>query len=235
MNMFAKMFKTEPVVTATPTTPTTTIENKGLSAPNPTVGVDGKIPGEITPVNPLDAYKKMYDNANASSDIHAPSFKLDPKVLGEVSSTMDFTKNINPELVTKALAGDAKSLIEMMQSVGRNAYSASLEHATTLTETHLGQRAAFEGQRVDQGVKKQLTSDALSTAPSYEHPVVKAELNRVADMFAKANPDASPQQIAKAAQKHITELSAALNPASKSTVSKDTDENGVDWTKYLSS
>lgn len=233
MNMLAQMFKTSPQPTTIDLNKPIVDDNKALSDPSKTVDADGKIPGDLTPINPLDAYKKMYDNANASSDIHAPSFKLDPKVLGEVSASMDFTKGVNPELITKALAGDAKSLIEVMQSVGRNSYSASLEHATTLTETHLGQRAAFEGQRVDQGVRKQLTTDALSTAPSYDHPVVKAELNRVADMFAKANPDASPQQIAKAAQKHITDLSAALNPATKSNVSDNTDAQGMDWTKYL--
>ena len=240
---FANMFKISPTPAPAPASGDNNNnnnnnpgDNKNLSDPNPPIGADGKIPGtDPTPVNPLDAYKKMYDTANASSDIHAPVFKLDPKVLSEVSATMDFTKNVNPELITKALAGDAKSLLEVMQAVGRNSYSASLEHATTLTETHLGQRADFEGKRVDAGVKKQLTTDALSTtAPNYDHPVVKAELNRVADMFARANPDASPQQIAKAAQKHITELSAALNPAAAKS-DGNVDANGMDWSKYLNS
>jgi len=191
------------------------------------------IPPSGTPVNPLDAYSKMFENASKSSSIEAPAFKLDPKVLGEVSTSMDFTKGVQSELMDKALQGHTQALLAVIQSVGRNAYSASLEHATALTETHLGQRAAYETQQLNKGVKQQLTSNALSTAPNYNHPVVKAELNRVAAQFASGNPDASPQEIATAAQKYITDLSAALAPASTSKNAQQ--EEGIDWEKYLKS
>lgn len=132
----------------------------------------------------------------------------------------------------KALGGDAKSLLEVMQNVSRNTYSASLEHATALTDTHLGQRAAFDSKKIDAGVRTQLTNNALSTAPNYDHPVVKAELNRVASMFAQSNPDASPQQIALAAQKHLQDLSAALTP--QKTAEEQAVANGeMDWSSYL--
>lgn len=206
--------------------------DKDLSAPSPATDENGKMPGTPgTQVNPLDAYSEMYKNANTNTDIQAPSFKIDPKVLGEVSNSMDFTKGVQPELLDKALSGDTKALLAVMQSVGRNAYSASLEHTTALTETHLGQRAEFETKRLNDGVKTQLTSNELSNAPNYSHPVVKAELNRVASMFAKANPDASPQQIAKAAQDHLTQLSSALNPTK--TAAETAAEGEMDWSKYL--
>lgn len=220
------MFKSQP------STPASTPDNKDLSAGNPATDASGKIPGsEQAPVNPLDAYNKMLENAGKSSDIQAPSFRLDPKVLGEVSSGMDFTKGIDPALMEKALAGDTKSLMAVINQSNRAAYSASLEHATALTETHLGQRAAFDQGRVDKGVKQQLTTNALSTAPNYSHPVVKAELNRVANQFASANPDASPQEVAAAAQKYIADLSAALTPGK--TAQEQQQAEGTDWTQYL--
>jgi hypothetical protein len=232
MNMFTDMFKANPQDSNTnPNAPV--IQTKALSDPNPTPDATGKMPdGSGVPVNPLDAYNKMYENANKNSDIAAPSFKIDPKVLGDVSKSMDFTKAVDPALMEKALAGDAKSLLAVMQSVAQNSYSASLEHATALTETHLGQRAEYENKRIDKGVREQLTSSALSTVPNYSHPVVKAELNRVASMFASANPDASPAQIAQAAQKHLQDLSNALSPV-KSEEQKLQDSGQMDWTKYL--
>jgi hypothetical protein len=224
--MFSKLFNTDKAST-TPANET----SKGLSDPNPAVDTNGKAVGtDQTPINPLDAYKTMYENANKGSDIAAPSFKLDPKVLGDVSKSMDFTKGIDPALMEKALAGDAKSLLAVINASGQAAYSASLEHATTLTETHLGQRADYESKLLNKGVKTQLTSDALSSAPNYDHPVVKAELNRVADMYSKANPDATPQQVAKAAQKHLQDLSAALSPAKAADAEAS---EGMDWSKYL--
>ena len=207
-------------------------QNLGDSAK--TTDENGKIIEQSgTPMNPLDAYSKMFENAGKSSEIQAPSFKLDPKVLGEVSASMDFTKSVPPELMEKALAGDTKALLSAMQAVGRNAYSASLEHATSLTEKHLSQRAEYETQRLNSGVRQQLTSNELSSAPNYDHPVVKAELNRVANQFAAANPDASPQEIAQAAQKYIADLSSALNPDAKVDATKAA-SGEVDWTKYLS-
>lgn len=204
-----------------------------LSAPNPAVDATGKIPGtEPLNQNPLDIYSKMFDNAANNSDIQAPSFKLDPKVLGDVSSKMDFTRGINPEVLSKATNGDVSALMDIIKTVGQNAYKASLEHSTSLTDTFLTQRGEFEGKQVAKGVKNQLTSNELSNAPNYSHPVVKAELNRVAAQMSAANPDASPVEIAKAAQQYINDLSNALNP--KASSNSPNDGNGdFDWTKYL--
>lgn len=206
---------------------------ESLSDPTPTVDATGKIPGtEPLNQNPLDIYSKMFDNAANNSDIQAPSFKLDPKVLGDVSSKMDFTRGINQEVLSKATNGDVSALMDIIKTVGQNAYRASLEHSTSLTDTFLTQRGEFEGKQVAKGVRNQLTSNELSNAPNYSHPVVKAELNRVAAQMSAANPDASPQEIAKAAQQYINDLSSALNP--KTSSNSPNDGNGdFDWTKYL--
>lgn len=191
----------------------------------------GKIPG-TDPINqnPLDIYQTMFDNAANNSEIQAPTFKIDPKVLGDVSSKMDFTRGINQEVLTKATSGDVSALMDIIKTVGQNAYKASLEHSTSLTDTFLTQRGEFEGKQVAKGVKNQLTFNELSSAPNYSHPVVKVELNRVASQMSAANPDASPQEIAKAAQQYINDLSNALNPKTK----KDSADSGeFDWSKYL--
>lgn len=199
-----------------------------------TTDKNGKIVGSPeTQINPLDAYAKMFENAAKSSDIQAPSFKLDPKVLSEVSSSMDFTKSVPQDMIEKALQGDAKALMNVIQSVGRAAYSASLEHTTALTDKYLSQRADYEAQKLNTGVRQQLMSNELSSAPNFDHPVIRAELTRVANQFAAANPDASPQEIAKAAQKYIMDLSSALNPPTNKKQSSKESE-GIDWVKYLS-
>ena len=204
-----------------------------LSANPPAVGPDGKMPGtDPNNQNPLDVYSKMFDNANNNSDIQAPTFKIDPKVLSEVSGKMDFTKGINGEVLQKATSGDVNALLDIIKTVGQNSYRAAIEHNTALTDTFLNTRGEFEKKSLERGVKSQLTASELSNAPNYNHPVVKAELNRIASQFAAANPDASPQEVAKAAQKYISDLQAALNPETK----KGSPEEGeMDWSKYLGS
>lgn len=228
MNMFTDMFRSSPQ----PAAPAAT-QQQSASATPPVSDTSKEAAAAQNPVNPLDAYNEMYKNSASSTDLAAPSFRIDPKVLGEVSNSMDFTKGINPELMQKALAGDTKSLVDMMQSVGRSAYSASLEHATALTETHLGHRTEFDRKQIDKGVRNQLTTSALSNAPNYSHPVVKAELNRVANMIAQANPDASPSQIAQAAQKQLQDIASALSGSQSNSHSSGGSNEPTDWSKYL--
>lgn len=208
-----------------------------LSATPPSIDpATGKMPGsQPSNENPLDIYTKLYDNANRSDVNAPPSFSLDPKVVSDVAGKIDFTKGVNPELVAKATSGDASAMMQLIQEVGRNSYRASLEHATKLTETHLGQRAEFEDKRVQSGIKSQLTSDALSSAPNYNHPVIKSELNRIATQFAGSAEyaDASPSQIANAAKQYLNDIHAAMNPEATKTEAQKSD-GGMDWSKYLS-
>jgi len=215
-----------------PTQPTQQQETKPAETnPNP------NNPSKDTE-NPLDSYQKMFDNAAKNSDIQAPSFSIDPAVLAEVSSKMDFTKGINPELIQKATGGDAQAMIQLIQETGRNAYRASLEHTTRLTDTHLGQRSEYESKKLQQGVKKQLTSDALSSNSNanFNHPVVKAELNRIAGDLARSTEfaDASPQEIANAAKKYFGDVYSAINPADTTKDSAgNTKPAEIDYAKYL--
>ena len=223
----------QPAQPAQPGATTPPAAKTDLSANPPAAGPDGKMPGtDPNNQNPLDVYSKMFDNANNNSDIQAPTFKIDPKVLSEVSGKMDFTKGINGEVLQKATSGDVNALLDIIKTVGQNSYRAAIEHNTALTDTFLTTRGDFEKKSLERGVKSQLTASELSNAPNYNHPVVKAELNRIANQFAAANPDASPQEVAKAAQKYISDLQSALNPEAK----KGSSEEGeMDWSKYLGS
>jgi hypothetical protein len=225
---FSAMFKPAP---AAPAQATTSAAVTATPSANPSTEAAATGSAQ-TQKSALDLYGEMFQNASKVSDIEAPSFQLKPEDVGKVASSMDFTRGISEESMTKALAGDAKSLVALMNSVGRNAYAASLEHTTTLTNAHLGQRSAFEQSRVDKGVHKKLTDSALSNTPNYSHPVVKAELNRVAEQISKANPDYTPQQVADTAQKYISDLSAALVPQ-QSAAEKQAASGETDWTAYL--
>lgn len=209
---------------------------------NPSASVATKVepdpnnPAKATE-NPFDAYQKVFDNAAKNSDIQAPTFSLDPKVISDVAGKMDFTRGINPELIQKAQTGDANAMMELIQETGRNAYRASLEHATKLTDTHLGQRSEFESKSLKRGVKEQLTSDALiANNTNLNHPTIKAELNRIAKQFA-ASPeyaDASPAEIAKAAHSYLNDLHAAMNPADPTKTKEGKAKSAeVDYMKYI--
>jgi len=205
-----------------------------LSSSPTTTNKDGKMPGTAElPENPLDSYAKMFENAAKNSDIQAPEFKLDSKVVDEVSSKMDFTNGVDQEMMQKALNGDAKALLSVIQSTSQNAYKAAINHGTSLTDTFIKQRSEFDMKSINKGVKTELTTQAMSDAPNFDHPVIKSELNRIASQFARANPDASPQEIAKAAKQYVTDIASALNPSSPANESSKGKPEEMDWSKYM--
>lgn len=202
---------------------------------NPAVGPDGKMPGSSQePVNPLDAYAKMFEKATEGTEDTPPSFSLDPKVLGEVSSKLNFTQDVSPELMQQATAGDMNALIQVMNTVGQNAYKASLSHTSTLTDKFVGARTAHELKSVGPTVRKELTNSALASTPNYNHPVVKQQLNMVAESFARQHPDATPAEIAQMAGQYIQDLAAAINPQATTQQQQNEREGEIDWSKYLS-
>lgn len=215
-------------------TPTNTDPNnpQGLSASPPTTDPKGQMPG-TTPAmeNPLDVYAKMFENAAKNSGVQAPDFSLDPKVVNEVAGKMDFTKDLAPELMEKALTGDVKALLGVIQATSQNAYKAALSHGTALTDSFVKNRSDYDRDQLKNGVRGELTTQALSDAPNFDHPVIRQELIRVAEQFAKANPDAHPKEIADSAKKYMTDIANALNPAAPK---KETPDGERDWMKYLS-
>ena len=183
------------------------------------------------PINPLDAYAKIFENANKEEG--PPAFNVDNKVLDEVSGKMNFISQANPELLQKAQSGDTSAIIELIQEVGRNAYKSALHHTTALTDAHLNRRGEFEKATLSKNVKDTLTNEALSSIPNSNHPVVRAELRRIAENLARQNPDAPASEIAKDTQKYFATVYNALSPQSPSTPVRKAGEID-DWEAFLS-
>lgn len=186
------------------------------------------------PVNPLDVYKNMFDTSKNAAEEAAPAFKLDDKVLSEVSGKLQFASGVNPELMQRAQGGDINALIEMMNVVAQNAYKAAIGHGAALTDTHLNSRADYEKKTLGNKVKEQLISSQLADVPNASHPVVKAELVRIASMLAKENPDASAEQIKTEAVRYLNEVQAAMNPTAQSKQTQKTAGEIEDWEAFLS-
>ena len=202
-------------------------------APQPVAQPANPTPAPIKqePINPLDAYAKIFENANKEEG--PPAFNVDGKVLDEVSGKMNFISQINPELLQKAQGGDASAIIELIQEVGRNAYKSALHHTTALTDAHLNRRGEFEKATLSKNVKDTLTNEALSSIPNSNHPVVRAELRRIAENLARQNPDAPASEIAKDTQKYFATVYNALSPQSPPTPVQKAGEID-DWEKFLS-
>ena len=181
--------------------------------------------------NPLDAYAKMFDNSLKAPEA-PPSFNLDPATLDSVTGSMDFLKGINPEIVARAKGGDTEAIFEMMNASNRNAYRAAMEHGSKLTDKFVGMRDDFNGKGLSGRVREELTINAISGDGKATHPVVRQQLKEIATKLQRDNPDASPQQIADAAKKYVSDLNSAINPSASQESSKPASKE-VDWDKWF--
>ena len=186
--------------------------------------------------NPLDSYSKMFDNVNTDGD-NAPAFSIDPKIMDQVVGSQDFTKGINPEVMQKAMTGDVHSLLEIIQQAGRNSYRAAIEHGGLLTDKFVGIREAHNAKGLGGRVRQELTNNALSSTPNYQHPIVRRQLTEIASRLQAQNPDASPEEIANSAKQYLQDLVSAINPTKDSKDSQDpskTQERGQEyWDKFF--
>lgn len=228
------MFRTNATSDAPPPATNQPPASTASNAPPGGVGSDGKMPGSNQePVNPLDAYAKLWDTAGKADPDVPPAFTIDPKVLSEVSSTLDFTQGIPAETMTAAMTGDSKALMEVIKLSGQQAYKAALHHNTSLTDKFINARSQFDSKQLGSNVRKELTNSALDAIPNASHPVIKAQLKMTADAMAAANPDARPEEIAKAAQQYVLDLAKAMNPETKDTGAEKGGE--IDWAQYMQS
>lgn len=234
MSVFANMFGSKPAQQApaqqqqAPQQQQTQVQDPSKQATQ-----DGKMPGtDQQPVNPLDAYKDLFNNTQQQAN-QPPSFSLDPKVLGDAASKLNFTQGVNPELLSKATSGDMNSLLEIINHVGRQSYQAAMSHGSHLTNQFVGARSSFDMGQIGGQVKSELASSQLATSvPNASHPVVKQELTRIAKQLQSQNPDAHPNEIAEAAKQYFNALHGAMNQAPQQDPAKPT-SGEVDWDKWF--
>lgn len=233
MGLFDSFKKTEPAAQATtqPATPPSNV-TAGGSADNGGTNVVTEQSDKAK--NPLDVFNGMFNTKDAN-EVKAPSFSLPPDKLQEVAKSLNFTSNIDPELMSKALGGDAKSLVDIISHVGRESYSNSMAHLSGLSNEYINSRLAHENNSLGSKVKEQLTNTELgANTPNFNHPVVKQQLVQTAQALAKQHPDASPQEIAKMAKNYISELASAIAPQGTTNAQSNDAASVTDWEKYVS-
>ena len=205
----------------------------GNTVQNPDIKPEQQNGTNQLPPNPLDVYAKLWETTNQGPQDTPPEFRIDPKVLGEVSSSMDFTKDIPPELMQQATNGDMNSLIQLMNHVGRAAYSASLNHGATLTDKFVGARSQYDLKSVGSKVKQEMVTSSFTDIPNSSHPVVKTELKRIATAMQQQHPDAHPAEIVQKTKEYWTLIQQATNPNAGGQGQQQQQPAETDWDKFF--
>ncbi len=196
--------------------------------------------GDGKPPNPLAAFEKMFDNSTNTETAKPPSFKIDPEVVTKYTEGLDFSDSLTPEILAKLKSGDDSGYKDLVNSLGRKMARTSLESHTALTERFVDARSQHDRSGLGKSINSQLTKNSLEKLAA-NNPLVKKQLDVVAEELMKSNPDATPEWIAEQTPKYFLEMARQTNPEafknmmenSSSANSKDKQSN-VDWDEWLS-
>lgn len=185
--------------------------------------------------SPLDDFSVLFDNPNTDGKENLPpSLSISADKLKEHVSKLDFTADL-PNETRQALAnmGDqGKVFLDLLNHVGRQAYSTAVQHNATLTDKFVGMRSEYDGKSLSSRVKSELVKSGFHKSNS--HPVVKAAQEMIAQQLQAVNPDATPDWIQEKTNSFFQLLGQQLDPnANKADGDTNDEQSGdVNWLEF---
>jgi hypothetical protein len=172
--------------------------------------------GTPADTSPLAEYAKLWDtdNTNKADPNSAPIFNIDRTVLAQNAAKVDFSGGINPELVTKALGGDTKAFLEVINTVGQKALAEA-----TFINSHITDRAlSISGERSKASqaaeFRKMQVQENLSQNPIFSNPAVAPILQMATAQIQAKNPGATAAEVQKQAEKYVMEFASLVTDVS---------------------
>jgi hypothetical protein len=174
--------------------------------------------------SPLDPFKDVWSPAAAQAQsadpFAAPYLQLDEGKLAQGLQQVDFTRGMNPELLQKAMSGDAQAFMETLNHVSRATLQQSTRLQTATTESALRTHSErVKGFIPDAVRQSNLQSQPISN-PALAHPSVEPMLRVLRGQIAQQNPNMTPQEVASRAENFFTSAAQAVNMHSPETAQR---------------
>lgn len=181
------------------------------ASPSQPANLNGGQPTGLPPTaNPATGSQSGQPNANANQ---APAGGIDPSQLMAAVGNMNFAQAVPPELMTKALAGEADSpqaLMQIINSTAQNAFAQS----TLLTNNLVNQRLEAMQARIDAGLGDKVTNlqrqEAVTSNPMLQHPAMAPIKNALTAQFTTQYANETPQAIQKKVNEYMTSMAGFL-------------------------
>lgn len=163
---------------------------------------------------------------NKGTEQATPAFQIPQDKMSEIANGLDFAGGISPEAMQALQAGDLSKLPEILNSVGRQAYSTALDHSMRVTDKHLGDRFTSHSASMSAANRQQMVTSQLNLDDM--HPMAQSMFKDVSSKLASQFPDASAKDIEGQAWRMMEELGSQFNRTQR-TAAKQAASQEVDW------
>lgn len=158
-----------------------------------------------------------------------PLFQFKPDDVKKAASNLDFTSNLNPELVTKALGGDAAAFLECLNGVAQTAFTAQTLNMGNVLNDGFNRH----GRAIDAALPTRLRNHAVATArsedPILSSPALVPVIQTMKTFIAAQQPGLSPEQIQAAAENYVKGIGAAFNMKDSKQQETQQAKEETDW------
>lgn len=174
--------------------------------------------------SPTDKFKELWSNPNQPTN-QAPNFKLNPEQLKSVTGTMDFTKSVSREDLSKIAQGGEgaiEALGNVLNAFGREVFGASAQFSSHMTESGYQSASKVIDNGLPSAIKKQLTEQHIyQSNPKLKDPALQPLIGALQGQFSAKHPNATAQEINDLVSEYMTTVVGAAftkeEPASAAT------------------
>ena len=160
-----------------------------------------------TPEEKYEEIWKVSPKGTAAEKLFNPN----KEEFNKVVNGMDFTKGIDPELMSKALQGDAASLASLLNRVGQSAFSTATMSNREMIEHANTQQSQNTQKMVQEQLRAMLAEqEAAKSNPAFSDPLVKPLLDEISGRLRAQFPEASSAELAKRAEKTLENMATKI-------------------------
>lgn len=195
------------------------ISAKGPTNQNPTQQNQPSGDGSIipndgkpkAPSDPLAAFDKIFDNTPDDKAPKRPEFKLSPEVLKQAADSQDFGSLVPQDFYERLEKRDPTLFADLFNSIGRKAYSTSLEHSSALTDRFVDLHSQHSQKGLGKHVTATLAKNNLKSI-SEKSPVAAKQIEQLQQQILDKFPDATPEFIQEQTEEYFRQIAMVMFP-----------------------
>jgi hypothetical protein len=160
----------------------------------------------------LDNFKDLFkvqtdDKGNPQvpvDPLSGPLLTVDPQKLKEAASKLNFTGNIAPEQLQKAMSGqDPQAFMDVLNSVAQGAFLQAMQVNAGVVETAFQKHTSRIETALPDRIRNIQVRNAAPKHAALSHPAAAPMVEALKGQIARANPHLSPEKVAEHAENYF--------------------------------
>lgn len=242
-----------PIAEPAPVVPQSVLNNPTVPSPNTPNPADGKNAstafgaGAVDPTKaPLGNFDKLWESdPNYKAPTSAvPTLQADPTKMMELARTVDFTRQISPELMARAQKGESAALVEVINNAAQAGFAHSSLATTEIVKSALTEmNTRYETDIIPRILQAERTRNVVAEdSPIFSNPAAQPVVEMVRNQMMLKFPTATPEEIKRQTLEYINGFSSLVvsqdgktitDPKAAASKPGAMARNTQDWEKLL--